>query len=500
MLTLRPYQERAIAALGNAGRKLLVLPTGGGKTEVAAALLQRWDGNGLFLTHRLELVSQAAARIAKYGLRVGVVQGDAPSDEFASVQVASVPTLARRGKIPNASLVITDEAHHAVAGSFENVIARYPDAFHVGLTATPYRLDGRGLGGVFEEIVVAATPRELVDLGYLVPPRIYTAPEPDLSGVRKSMGDYVVSELAARMTKLTGDVVETWKKRAPDRKTVVFAVNIEHSKALAERFSADGISAEHFDGEDDIDTRRAVLQRFASGATQVLCNCSLISEGFDLPEIGCVVMARPTASRALYRQQIGRAMRPAAGKTECILLDNAGNYGRHGDPLADEMYTLADGVRVAERPTPTKICKGCFAVLPAATPKCPYCGYVSPAQTVKITESDEELVEASAISPRYARMSAEERVALYRTLAEQCERCGYKPGWVAYQYRGRFGIWPEPAVRAKAESGTAAPVEALRKWARVAAERGHKPGWVMWQFKNAYDRWPSIGEKRNAGV
>lgn len=500
-LELRPYQRRALAdlAASTSRRVILVLPTGGGKTEIAAALFAdvvAGGGRGLFLTHRLELVDQAAARIAKYGTRVGVIQGATDPDPSAPVQVASVQTLARR-QHPPADLVITDEAHHAVAGSFADVIAAYPDARHIGLTATPYRLDGRGLGTLFEEIVVASHPRELVELGYLVPPRIYTAPPPDLTGIRKSMGDYATGQLSERMTELAGDVVATWQKRASDRKTVVFGVDIAHSMALADRFAASGIAAEHFDGGDDREARKATLERFRSGATAVLSNCSLISEGFDLPEIGCVVMARPTQSRALYKQQAGRAMRPADGKVDCILLDNAGNFGRHGDPMDVESYTLEDGVKV-DRPTPTKQCKMCFAVVPASAAKCPYCGFAPPVQIREVRETHEDLVEVSEIQARYLAMGPDERLALYRKLVVDCEAMGYKPGWVAYRYKSKFGIWPEPEVMARAEAGTSKPIDALAKWLEMADSRGWKRGWASHRFKTMYGRWPSRVEVASA--
>jgi superfamily II DNA or RNA helicase len=500
--TLRPYQTRAVEAIAEARsrgvkRLILVAPTGAGKTEIASALFAaNLPAPGLFLVHRLELVEQAAERFRRHGIHVGVIQGDTPPDPSAPVQVASIQTLARRAH-PEASLVITDESHHAVAGTFTDVIEAYPEAFHVGVTATPYRLDGRGLGTLFEEILVAAYPHELVELGYLVRPRIYTAPPPDLSGIRKVAGDYSQGQLSERMTSLTGNVVETWRKLADNRKTVAFAVDIAHSKALVERFLEAGIAAEHFDGGDDRDTRRAVLDRFRSGETTVLSNCSLISEGFDLPEIGVVQMARPTASRALYKQQVGRAMRPAEGKVDCILLDNAGNFSRFGDPLDVEEYSLTDEVKVP-RPLPVKTCKQCFAVIPAASPTCPYCGYAPPAQVTRVTESEDELVEASSLVSRYQRMGEDERVDLYAGLVKQAEGCGYRIGWAAWQYKNRFGEWPPDFVKARVEVRGSEPQEALRRWVVEAGSKGYKQGWAKWRYKNAFGKWPSASAMARA--
>lgn len=495
-LHLRPYQERAVAEVLAARDRgvrsvLLVAPTGAGKTEIASALFAQVK-RGLFLVHRLELVEQAAERFSRHGLSVGVIQGDTPSDPSAAIQVASIQTLARRPK-PPADLVITDEAHHAVAESFSSVLSRY-DCFRVGVTATPYRLDGRGLGTAFDEIIVAASPRELVDLGYLVPPRIYTAPAPDLSGIRKVAGDYAQGQLSERMTTLTGNAVETWTKLGESRKTVVFAVDIAHSEALRDRFLGAGIAAEHFDGGDDRDTRRAVLSRFRSGETTVLSNCNLISEGFDLPDIGTVQMCRPTASRALYKQTIGRALRPVDGKTDAIVLDNAGNFSRFGDPMDVEEYSLTNEVKVPS-PLPIKTCKMCFAVIPAAAAKCPYCAYVPEVKPREVFETQGDLVAVSAIHRRYAVMTMDERLDVFLKFRADGASLGYKPGWAAFRYKSLFGIFPEPEVMARAEAGTKAPLEALSGWLRTASEHGYKPGWASFRFKNVYGRWPSRSEK-----
>lgn len=502
--TLRPYQARAVAetlAARDRGvkRLILVAPTGAGKTEIASALFAGYVDRGLrglFLVHRLELVEQAAARFERHGIRVGIIQGDTPQTPDAPIQVASVQSIARRSK-PPADLVITDEAHHAAAESFADVLMAYPEAFHVGVTATPYRLDGRGLGTLFEEIIVASYPAELVELGYLVKPRIYTAPAPDLTGIRKVAGDYAQGALSERMTALTGDVVKTWQKSGDQRKTVAFAVDIAHSKALVDRFLEAGVRAEHFDGGDDRPTRRAVLDRFRSGETTVLSNCSLISEGFDLPEIGVVQMARPTASRALYKQQVGRAMRPVEGKTDCILLDNAGNFARFGDPLDVEDYSLTNDVKVP-RPLQTKQCKACFAVIPSTARGCPFCHFVPEVEVREVEESDEDLVEVSSLHRRYLAMDPDERFGIYRQLMIDAQGYGYKVGWAAYQYKARFGVWPEPEIVARAEAGTKKPIEALASWISTTKERGYKPGWASWRFKTVYGRWPNRIEKSEA--
>lgn len=190
-------------------------------------------------------------------------------------------------------------------------------------------------------------------------------------------------------------------------------------------------------------------------------------------------------------------MRPVEGKTDCILLDNAGNFARFGDPLDLEDYSLTDDVKVP-RPLQTKQCKACFAVIPATARACPFCSFVPEVEARDVRESDDELVEVSPLHRRYLAMGPEERFGIYRQLMIDAQGYGYKPGWAAYQYRARFGIWPEPEIVARAEAGTKKPIEALASWISTTRERGYKPGWASWRFKTVYGRWPNRIEKSEA--
>lgn len=493
--SLRPYQARAVAdvlAARDNGRKrvVLVAPTGAGKTQCFCALIQCFD-TALVLTHRIELIEQAQNRLLEFGIQSGAIQGDQPRTRHA-VQVASVQTLVNRER-PPADLVITDECHHSIAGQFTDIIQSYPDAFHVGVTATPYRLDGRGLGELYQEIIVAAHPRELVELGYLVAPQIFSTPAPDLTGVHKSQGDYAVGELFGVMTALNGRVVETWQKRAAGKSTVVFAVNIQHSQDLAERFREAGIYAEHFDANTTKDERRAILNRFRSGKTTVLSNCNLISEGFDLPAISCISMARPTASRCMYKQQAGRALRPIDGKDSAIILDHAGNYGRFGDPMDLEEYSLEAGVsrKNPKGDLPIKQCPGCFAVVPAGVSACPRCGHVFVTKLRDIREDDTELVLSTQIQAHYQKLTTEERISVYKSLLNEAMGRGWKTGYASVIYKDRFGEWPPPEVKARAEAGTDVPIKALARWINEGTSKGYKDGWWKWKYHSAYGKWPS---------
>jgi DNA repair protein RadD len=396
MQSLRPYQARDVERLSEtfrrARRVCYVCPTGGGKTTVAAAPAERASARGRvvwMLVHRDELVDQAAARLRGQGLDVAVLRaGDAPRTN-AQAHVVSIQTAARRvragegHKLPPApGFVIVDEAHHVVAESWRDVLT-YAAAPTLGLTATPERLDGTGLGDVFEQLVVGPTPRELVDAGAIVPAEIWTGPTPNMDGVKTLGGDFSSQETALRAAKLVGDVVETWMKRAASLPTIAFAVNVGHSLAIRDSFRAAGVIAEHVDGETPKDERRAILDRFRRGEVTVLSNVAVATEGFDVPDMGCVILARPTLSVGLYLQMVGRGLRSAEGKTSAIVLDHGYNAARHGDPMMTRMWTLhaSRRKRAAQGDLVLRnggehflVCEACLRANPRGTKICIECG------------------------------------------------------------------------------------------------------------------------------
>jgi len=248
---LRDYQQRAvqnvIAAL--ARRPILVAPTGSGKTVMATSLVEQLGVQTLWLAHRQELIDQAAKHLEAHGLVCGIIMAGCAPMPLTQVQVASVQTLIRRDK-PRADLIVIDECHHATANSYQSILDAYPQAPIVGLTATPFRLDGHGLGDLFGELIVAAYPHELCDDGVLHRPKVWASKSPDLRGVKVIAGDYSIGALAQRTNtaELNADIVATWQKRAAGRRTVAFAVDVAHSKAIAAAFVAAGVPAEHIDG------------------------------------------------------------------------------------------------------------------------------------------------------------------------------------------------------------------------------------------------------------
>jgi DNA repair protein RadD len=346
--SLRPYQldviDRArIEAAAGRRRILLVAPTGSGKTVIAAAIIAAAvakRSRALFITHRRELVQQASRKLNDFGVDHGIVAAGFPSQPGELVQVGSIQTVTARAirsstiELPAADLVVVDEAHHARAQTYRRLIEAYPSAVILGLTATPCRSDGRGLGNVFDVLVGCPQVEELIRLGFLVPTRCYAPWKPDLDGVHVRQGDYVEAELAERMDRLdlVGDAVENWLRLADHRRTVVFATSVAHSVHLRNEFRRSDILAEHVDGSTPHEERAAILAGLASGNVEVVCNCMVLTEGFDLPELGCIVLARPTKSMGLFRQMVGRGLRTAPGKSDCIVLDHSGPFSSTACP------------------------------------------------------------------------------------------------------------------------------------------------------------------------
>ncbi len=426
-------------ALRRARRIVLVLPVGAGKTVVAAEMIRLALSRGrrvLFLVHRIELVRQAVDRLAAVGVVAGVVTAE--TTDVRDVTVASIQTLHAREMYPPADLVFLDEAHHARAKTFSDTLDRYPEAFIVGLTATPFRLDGQGLGDVFRELVVGVRTADLCADGTLVEPDVYAPPGPDLRGVRIRRGDYATEALAAAMEKpkLVGDIVEHWTRLCRGRRTIAFACSIRHSEMIRDAFLEAGIVALHVDGRTHRDVRKAALEHLRTGAVSVITNCDLFGEGTDLPALEVAILARPTASRALYIQQIGRIMRAAQGKDSAIVLDHAGNTHRHGLVTDHIEYTLAGKIHAA---VPKIVrCPECYVVLTHPLPVCPECGYVFPTP-----EEREPKAASPETAPgelvRYTKADEREH---YEVLIAQANAYTRRLGWARYLFKERFGKWP----------------------------------------------------------
>ncbi len=460
---LRLYQVDAVEQLRDAYRRgarapLLVLPTGGGKTVVFSHIAAAAVAKGrsvLVLVHRRELLRQASEKLTSAGVAHGIIApGHAATDH--PVQVASVQTLARRlDQMRQAppQLVIIDEAHHAVAGQWRAILDAFPEAHILGVTATPIRSDGAGLGvragGVFDALVSGPSIADLIDQRHLVRPRIFApAPgeAPDLSGIRTRGGDYEVAQLAEAMSapQVVGCAVEHYRRHAAGLPTVLFAASVHHAEAVAEAFRAAGIRAVAASGTTPPAERDAAIKGLATGAVEVLCSCDLISEGLDVPAIGAVMLLRPTQSLALYLQQVGRGLRPADGKSELIVLDHAGNSLVHGLPQMPQRWSLeGDPTRLSGKGRRNKpICTVCASVLRRGAEACGDCG--TPARPPK-REMQQGHGVLSEVPPDVVAwmlavhtLPVPELLNRARTVSDliAIQRArGFKPGWVWHKWR-----------------------------------------------------------------
>lgn len=389
MLTLRPYQTAMIDQVRSAyqaGKRAVLLQgaTGMGKTVIFAHIAQSAAKIGskvLILVHRRELLMQGSRALRDLGLPHGLIMPGLPRTN-AQVRIASVQTLTRRlDHTPAPDLLVIDEAHHAVAGSWRQVLAHWPKAWVLGVTATPARLDGRGLGTVFQSLILGPSMRDLVDGGFLAPCDVYAPPVvAELEGMHTRMGDFDRGEVRVRMDRpaITGDCVEHYTRLTPGRLAIVFCASVDHARHVADAFSAAGFPSESVDGGMGDRERDSVLQRFGEGTIRVLTSCELVAEGFDLPECEVAVLLRPTQSLTVYLQQVGRIMRPADGKGLATILDHVGNVSRFGLPDAKREWSL-DAKRKKPKPPPMRRCPKCFAVF-APVAVCPSCGHVFVAQ------------------------------------------------------------------------------------------------------------------------
>lgn len=461
-VTLRPYQTTAVAELDTravpGARILCVAPTGAGKTTIFCRLVAdalACGGRCLVIAHRTELISQAYGRLITSGVpehQVGVIMADGVivhpitgrrvncARPLAAVQVASIDTLRNRlkaAKPPGVTLVIIDECHRALAKSYRDVFDAYPDAVHLGFTATPYRGDGRGLGDVYRELLVVTTPKTLMAEGFLSEPRVFSHPKrADLSKVQTVAGDYDQEQLAEACDKreLVGSIVEHWHRHLEGVRTVAFSVNVAHAIHIAEEFRAAGVPAEPLDGETKPEERAAILARLDRGETLVVANCNVLTEGWDQPSAKGCILAAPTKSRAKYIQQAGRVLRPWNGVMP-VILDHAGCVLEHDLPQADWEFSLDGKKRRAKSKVSVKECPVCFGAVPSQARTCTYCGNPFVAADSECgeppSERDGQLVEVKVDSLRALQLQTKAARAELQDWAQRVDReINLEPGTV----------------------------------------------------------------------
>lgn len=417
-------------------RVIVQAVTGFGKTHVLTALTLAFQLAGLrvlILATRTRLVRQIHERLTSANVHHGVIAAalSGMMDRFATAQVASVDTLYRRCLVdkhvplPFADVIIFDECHQAAAESRLAILAQYPHALLFGFSATPARKSGRPLSDVFETIILGPKTTELIASGRLVKPRIFSVPaatKAELDALPKdNTGDYQAGAAAELMSKakLLGDVLQNWLRIANGKRTLVFAINKKHGAALIEEFQRAGIAAELLTDQDDDETREAVISRLSSGETTVVVNCFLMAYGVDIPNVECVVLARPTRSVVMFLQMVGRGLRTAPGKTSCIVVDHGRVVENLGRPTDDFDWSLEDGgnvnrqaaeaqsrKKVDERPRTCEECSYTWAVSEEGS-ACPNCGWAAAPRAKLIPVEAADLVElgsrvstaSSAFSP-----------------------------------------------------------------------------------------------------
>lgn len=437
MLTLRDYQtdllNAARASYRNGHRRpCLVAPCGAGKTVIVAEMARLSTAKGnrvLFLAHRRELIEQTERTFRDAGV------------DMALCSVMMVQTACRRiGRIQPPELIIVDENHHATAASYRKVLDAFPAARAIGVTATPARLDGSGLGDVNDDLVLGVSAKWLIAHGYLAPYRYFAPSVADLTGVRVRHGDFDAKQAEHILVQraIFGDVIGHYRRLADGRKAICYCATIEHSRQMAQAFCDAGIPAEHIDGDTDKAERARIVKRFRDGETMILCNVDLISEGFDVPDCSCAILLRPTHSLTLYIQQSMRCMRWMPGKT-AIIIDHVGNYARHGMPDDDREWSLeGKKKKVSSRESNSnfvKQCDQCYAVVPSGVTVCPECGYEFPRPCRTLEEVRSARLEE--VKGFTLNLTTPADCRSYEELLAYAESHGYKRGWAFYQARDR---------------------------------------------------------------
>lgn len=467
MLELFDYQERTLAQLREGFKEgyrsqMLVSPTGGGKTEMAIALMEAIADRGnrcAMVLDRRVLCDQTSQRLDKYGIDHGVLMaGHWRFRPDRHIQICSAQTLEKRESFPGLKVLIVDEAHQTRKQTVQ-FIKSNPRVLVVGLSATPFT---KGLGDIYENVVSTVTTEELVKLGRLVPLRVFVCKEIDMDGAKKVAGEWSKDDVTERGLKITGDIVTEWINKTHEvfggpRKTVVFCAGVEHGADLSRKFAEAGYNFVALSYKDEDDFKQDVIKEFSKSDSAIhgLIATDILTKGFDVPDVMIGVSARPfSKSLSSHIQQMGRVMRCSPGKEFGLWLDHSGNYLRfqedwetifeQGVHELDESKDKPKRERTPNEKEQAK-CPKCSCVWPRNADMCPSCGHqrVRLNLVASVPGEMEELANARAAKA--------EKQAFYSELLWVCRDRGYRDGWAANKYREKFGVWPrglsdEPAM------------------------------------------------------
>lgn len=474
--TLRSNQVKMVGearvSLREHAAVLLQAPTGFGKTAVGADILGKAvkkKRHALFIVHRQELIDQSVDVFNMEGIPHGIIAAGHTMQLFQPVQICSIDTLKRRvDKIKYPDLIVWDECHHMAAAGWAGVFNYFNKAKHIGLSATPQRLDGKGLGKYFGKMILGPTIRELIDDGWLVDYKAFAPTTPDMSGVASARGDYVQLEVVNAMAKsvITGDAVKHYYSYARGLRFLLFAPSIEYSENMANEFRATGTMAVHVDGETDKYSRKKAMQGFRDNNITGLTNVGLFGEGVDVPAAHVLIDMAPTQSLTAVSQRWGRVLRPvyapgfdlttrhgrlaaitASPKPYAIILDHAGNIMRHGLPCEERDWDLADRKKKKKSDEEPEFrvrqCPDCF-FLHKPAPQCPKCGYVYEVNSRVIEHVDGELEELNKEKMRLRQNKRLAKAKTYEELLTEGIMRGYdqkKAEWFANKMLAQRTEW-----------------------------------------------------------
>lgn len=400
-----------------------------------------------FLVHRRELLDQTIDTFDRFGI------------ERKTIYIDMVNTVSRRLDnlhIPEPDLIIFDEAHFSAAKTWQRIIDKFPKAYIVGLTATPTRLDGKPLGNIYDSLVNGESIGSLIERGFLAPYQYFAPTLADVTGLDTKRGDYDMKQAEELLSSRTifGDVIKHYQKHAEGKQTVVYCSTINHSQEVAQAFCDAGYNAVHFDGDTPKRKRKEIIKRFREGEITHLCNVDLISVGFDMPDIDCCILLRPTQSTALYIQQAARALRYREGKV-AVILDHVGNYARHGLPDDEHEWSLEGKFAKPKRfddegMLKVRQCENCFNVYKTSEGACPHCGFAITVQReeiemkeeielteIKRKQEEEKLAKQKEIQSIVVDYREPSDCQSLQELQEFAKNRGYKSGWTYYQAKAR---------------------------------------------------------------
>jgi superfamily II DNA or RNA helicase len=414
---------------------LLVAPTGSGKTIISTDIISDATTRKkkvLFLIHRDVLAEQTAKTLQNNGIDCGFIMGSKRANESALVQIASVQTMARRKSDYIPDIVFYDEAHLTAWSSYGRKLLK-EDIFHIGLTATPWRLKtSEGMGDLFDELIHTPLPYELMDMGFLVYPRYFVLEKPDLKGIKIVGGDYNSAQLnsVCNVQPMIDNLIENWLNIAKGKRTIIFAVNVAHAKNIAHSFREKEITAEAVYGDMPLKEREIIYEKLEKGEIKVIASCEALAEGFDVPSIECVALSRPTKSKAKFFQQVGRGLRISKNKDSCFILDQAGlieSFGAIEDLRSVELTT-----GVIKEKGNKSFCECCGRGLPSGMKICAKC---SPEKEVTLVMGKMvELVIEKGIKRNFD---------WYRARIKEAFQKGYSPGWALYKYKEHYDKFPD---------------------------------------------------------